>query len=332
MGDLIGRACLLSVPHEFFGYRYESIIGRGSFAIVALVTRMSDGQQFACKVISQEYLIEKKLVESFKREVENIGKLNHPNILQLVDFLSDEKLIYMIMTLCPAGDLHGYIAEHGAFPEYQAKAIFKQIVSAVDYLHTMNIAHRDLKPENILLEKDMTVKLADFGFSKETTGNQLMKTKCGSPIYTAPEIITQPEYDGKMADMWSLGVILFVMLTGKVPWESVTNETQLFFQIRTARYHIPENINRLAAKLIGELMTPQPEMRCTAKEVLTHPWLQENSRNYCASHVIQNRRTLLQESGRQSVRVIQKRIGASMRMKDPPLTRRVQTHEPEPLL
>ena len=269
---LVGRSQRISVPCEFGGYRYQSTIGSGSFAIVVLVQRISDEQLFACKVISQQYLIEHKLVESFTREVDTFSQLDHPNIIKLVDFLSDEKQVYMVMEYCSRGDLRGFLLENGHLSEPQAKIVFRELISAVSYLHSKDIAHRDLKLENILLNESMHVKLADFGFSRKVDKDELMSTKCGSPVYTAPEIITQPQYDGRIADMWSLGVILYVLLVGKIPWDT-TNETQLFYQITTAKYHIPDFVSPLASRLIGELMAPQPEMRMTANEVLTHPWV-----------------------------------------------------------
>jgi serine/threonine protein kinase len=269
---LIGRTHHISIPSEFGSYRYQSTIGKGSFAVVILVKRKTDDKLFACKVVSQQYLIDNKLVESFKRECDTFAKFDHPNVLKLLDFLSDDKLVYMIMEYCALGDLHMFISTHGKLAENQAKVIFRDITTGVNHLHRMGIAHRDLKLENVLIDEDMCAKICDFGFSKPVDENgTLMSTKCGSPIYTAPEIITQTNYDGQRADLWSLGVILYVLLVGSIPWDA-TNEKNLFFQIITAKYHIPETISPTACKLISELMEPQPEMRITAHEVLTHPW------------------------------------------------------------
>ena len=316
---LIGRSHKISIPHEFGSYRFESVIGHGSFAVVILVSRLTDNQLFACKVVSQQYLIENKLVESFQREVEAFSKFNHPNVLKLFEFLNDDKLIYLIMEYCAKGDLLNYISHHGQLTENQARIIFREILQAVDYLHRIPLAHRDLKLENILLDENMKVKLADFGFIKPVSNDTLMKTKCGTPIYAAPELISQADYDGRAADMWSLGVILYVLLVGKIPWET-TNETQLFFQIRTARFHIPETINPNAAKLISELMCPRPEMRITAPEALCNRWILGDDR-HCQSTPLVNR-PLLKENGRQTVRIIPKRMTSSIRVRDTPLTKR----------
>lgn len=328
--DIIGRTHRIVIPSEFGNYRFQSKIGHGSFAIVILVKRITDEKVFACKVISQQYLIDNKLVESFKRECDTFAKLNHVNILRLLDFFSDDKLVYMIMDYCSMGDLHNVISQHGKIAENQARTIFSQIASGVDYLHKMGIAHRDLKLENILMDENMCPRICDFGFSKSANAeDNLMSTKCGSPIYTAPEIITQAQYDGLQADMWSLGVILYVMLVGKIPWDA-TNEKNLFFQIITAKYHIPETVSPSACRLIAELMTPQPEMRITSQEVLSHPWL-DHSTSYnpgktssfsfsplppvaslpCSSLLNQQQKqqkNVLKESGRQSVRFLTKRV------------------------
>ena len=270
----IGKTHQIFIPNFFYGYKYENTIGHGSFSIVILVTRISDGKEFACKVLSQSFLIENKIVESFKREVEVYQKLDHPNIVKLFEILSDDKLIYMIMEYCSKGNLYNYIAKKGGLPEHTSRHLFKQLISSIKYIHNLSIVHRDLKPENIMLDSSNTIKLADFGFCREIPVNILMTTKCGSPVYTAPEIISTQKYDGKMADMWSLGVILFVLLTGKIPWDAI-NETQLFFQIQTAHFHIPETISTSASNLISDLMQPQPDMRLSSDLAINHPWLDD---------------------------------------------------------
>lgn len=273
---ILGKGQHIKIPLDFGHYHYESTVGKGAFSVVVLVSRKSDGCKFACKVFSKNYLIEKKLVNQFKREVDVFSKLNNNNIIKMVDFLNDNELIYMIMEYCVNGDLHNLIAKKGALPEAQARFMFQSLLNAVSYLHSKNIAHRDLKPENILLDQRFIIKLTDFGFCRQTEDNQLFQTKCGSPVYTAPEIISQPLYDGKMSDMWSCGVILYVMMTGRIPWDA-TSEQQLYFQIQTARFHIPSSVSPSAANLISELMNPQPSLRMTAEAALSHPWFSESS-------------------------------------------------------
>jgi len=292
---LLGRSHHIQIPSFFSGYSFDQIIGQGSFSIVISVIRVSDNQRFACKVLSQKFLVDHKIVDKFKREVEIFQSLNHSNIVRLVEMVSDDKLIYLIMEYCAKGDLYHFVASKGGLPDTTARLMFRQIVSAVRYLHSKSIVHRDLKLENILLDSSLSIRLADFGFCREVPANTLLTTKCGSPAYTAPEVISQSSYNGQMADMWSLGVILFVILTGRIPWDA-QNDTQLFFQIQTAHFHIPEYICASAANLIGDLMHPQPEMRLSAEQALNHPWLDDTGfRSYSTPGSLILTRTIIPE-------------------------------------
>ena len=274
--ELIGGDDVITIPSQFGSYEYVKTLGRGSFSVVAQIKDLNSGALFACKIMSQRSLIDKNLVDNFQREITIFSKLNHPNIVKLVEMVSDDRLIYVVMEYCSHGDLFHLVSEHGKVDERNASIITRQILSALVYLHDMNIAHRDLKPENILLDAQLNVKLADFGFSKQMNDNFLMKTQCGSPFYAAPEIISNTQYNGKMSDMWSLGVIIYVLVVGKIPWEKVDNTRILFYNIQTARYHIPPTVSESAANLINGLMQPQPELRFSAVEALCHPWVQSS--------------------------------------------------------
>ena len=269
----IAHEYAVDIPRHFGDYAFVKQIGSGSFSCVALAVHLQTAQQYAVKIISKRHLIEKGLIERFQSELTLMASLNHPNIVKFVEVLNDENLIYIITEFCPRGDLSTYLMTTGALGETQAKPFIKQILTAVAYIHSRGITHRDLKLENILLDAGLNVKIGDFGFAKEISGENLLSTQCGSPLFTAPEVISNRPYDGKSADMWSFGVIVYALVTGKIPWSDTGNQSRLFFDIQTARYHVPDECSRDFANFVGGLMHPQPVMRFTAQQALEHPWL-----------------------------------------------------------
>lgn len=295
--QIVGKSEVITIPEQIGDFVYERTLGSGSFSVVVRVRHRKTNELFAIKVISKKSLIENKIVVRFEREITVFSQLNHPNITKFISVISDDNLIYIVMEPCFRGDLHSYIAERGKIGESSARVFVIQIALALKYLHDKGIAHRDLKPENILLDDALNVKIADFGFANLVSTDNLMSTHCGSPIYTAPEIISQQSYDGRMADMWSLGVIIFILVTGKIPWEEQSNQTKLFYDIQTARFHIPEFVSPLCTNLINGLMIPQPSMRLNASHVLTHPWLAEAAHAH-SFPVCVNHQKMLAESER----------------------------------
>jgi serine/threonine protein kinase len=263
----------VTIPAHFFGYTFVSIIGSGSFSIVILAAHDETGDPFAVKILARQFLVDHNYVEQFQRELTLFSSFSHPNIVKFISVSDDDNLIYVMMEYCPLGNLHELIINQGAFSESVARTIVRQILEAVAYLHSLRVAHRDLKPENILICESSKIKLADFGFSREATSGLLFRTQCGSPLYASPEVISSIPYDGSSADMWSVGVIIFVLVTGRVPWEDLYNQNKLFYDIQTARYHIPETLSQNLTNLLNGLMNPQPMMRFTAAQALTHPWV-----------------------------------------------------------
>ena len=209
----------------------------------------------------------------FQREIDAMAYISHPALVSLHDFFDDANNFYLVMDYCPGGELFDYIVKRDRLDEPTAALVFKQIVSGVAYCHSFGIAHRDLKPENILVDKFPKVMVTDFGLCGYLDEKTLMKTFCGSPIYTAPELLLQREYDGKKADVWSLGVILFGMVTGEHPWRT-ENTSAMLSQIVHANYTFPDYLSSNVKELISMMMTLNPEERPTLAEVLKHPWFE----------------------------------------------------------
>lgn len=264
----------LKIPIKFDRYEYVKMIGSGAFSIVALVRHRGTRQLYASKICSRQILLENNCFDRFEQEVRTLQLLKHPNLVSLEDVVFDEHLIFLILEYCSNGELFKYIIDQSKLDERLAKRIFVQIVSGLQYVHSKNIAHRDIKPENILLDGDLNAKIADFGLCHATNSKILLKTPCGSLFYAPPEVIMNEEYDGKLSDIWSLGVVLFTMVTGSLPWKE-TNQTAVFSQIRKAEYAVPRYVSKNCSDLIYSLMKLNPMDRLTIDQILDHPWLNE---------------------------------------------------------
>lgn len=169
------------------------------------------------------------------------------------------------------GELFKYIVDKGRMPEDQARRFFQQMISGIDYSHRLKIVHRDLKPENILLDDDLNVKIADFGLSNEIKDGDFLKTSCGSPNYAAPEVIRGSLYTGPEVDVWSSGVILYVMLCGRLPFEN-EDVGRLFQQIAEGVYFLPNYLSHDARSLINGMLHVDPVKRLTIADIMQHPW------------------------------------------------------------
>ncbi|XP_019713773.1 serine/threonine-protein kinase MARK2-like [Hippocampus comes] len=204
-------------PH-IGNYRLLKTIGKGNFAKVKLARHVLTGKEVAVKIIDKTQLNSSSLQKLF-REVRIMKMLNHPNIVKLFEVIETEKTLYLVMEYASGGEVFDYLVAHGRMKEKEARAKFRQIVSAVQYCHQKCIVHRDLKAENLLLDADMNIKIADFGFSNEFTLGNKLDTFCGSPPYAAPELFQGKKYDGPEVDVWSLGVILYTLVSGSLPFD-----------------------------------------------------------------------------------------------------------------
>lgn len=252
-------------------YRLSRVIGEGAFSQVYIGTNIFTKQQVAVKVINRLVIENKSDMEAIQREISVLKRLDYPGIVKFIDYLEDENSIYIVMEYIPGGELFDFIISHIRVEEPLAKRIFKQIVYSVGYIHSKNIIHRDLKPENMLLGESNVVKIIDFGLCS-TEADKPLNNKCGSPVYICPEAQTGEEYMGQPADVWALGVILYVLVDGSLPW-SYTDKDKMQKEIMTGSYLPIENVSDECKELIQSILNPDPNKRITITAILAHPWL-----------------------------------------------------------
>ena len=252
-------------------YRLFRVIGDGAFSTVMLGHHVFTQEPVAVKIISKEKFVEPETKERWSAGIATVKSLNHPGIIKIFDVLEDDTSVYLVSEYCGGGELYDFITSRSRVEEPLAKRIFKQIVLAVRYLHSQNVIHRDLKPENVLLTEDNSIKLIDFGLSN-IHADQPLHDRCGSPCYIAPEALTTEEYFGKPADVWALGVILYALVDGSLPWNYQDGRV-MFRQITTGEFPMPAQISAECQNLLRGILYPDPAKRLTIEEILVHPWL-----------------------------------------------------------
>jgi len=211
------------------------------------------------------------MVGKIKREVQILKLFHHPHIIKLYQVISSPTDIFLMMEYVAGGELFDYILEHGKLEEQDGRKFFQQIISGVDYCHRHMVVHRDLKPENLLLDSKNNVKIADFGLSNIMTDGNFLKTSCGSPNYAAPEVISGMLYAGPEVDVWSSGVILYVLLCGKLPFDD-DYVPYLFKKIRGGIFTIPPHLSPEAKDLVSSMLRVDPLQRITIDEIRVHGW------------------------------------------------------------
>jgi serine/threonine protein kinase len=266
---------ITAIPNRIGPYELRGTIGEGSFSLVKLAYRSDTNAFFACKVLNRKFLHDQELYFRFESEIRVHQQLHHPSVVALVDLLEDRNYYYVVMEFCAGGELFQYIVSHERLAESQAKPLIQQILQGIGFLHMMGVSHRDLKPENLLLSTFGDVKISDFGLSRFVRKDGLVETPCGSPCYASPECLSGSAYDGRATDCWSVGVVLFTMVTGQLPWTK-RNQKQLFEEIRTGSFTIPSTIGRECQGLIRGLMTVDYRKRLTAEMALRHPFFATN--------------------------------------------------------
>ncbi|KAL1502082.1 hypothetical protein ABEB36_007280 [Hypothenemus hampei] len=254
-------------------YELEKTIGKGNFAVVKLATHVVTRTKVAIKIIDKTVLDEENLTKIF-RETAILKKLRHPHITRLYQLMESEQNIYMVTEYASNGEIFDHLAVKGRMTEREAKRIFRQIVSAVSYCHSNGVVHRDLKAENLLLDHNMNIKLADFGFSNQFTEGNLLTTFCGSPPYAAPELFQGLKYDGPKADIWSLGVVVYVLVCGSLPFDGNTLQA-LRNVVIEGKFRIPYFMSQDCEHLIRHMLVVDPEKRFTMSQILKHKWLND---------------------------------------------------------
>ncbi|XP_056867588.1 MAP/microtubule affinity-regulating kinase 3a isoform X25 [Takifugu flavidus] len=252
-------------------YRLLKTIGKGNFAKVKLARHILTGREVAIKIIDKTQLNPNSLQKLF-REVRIMKILNHPNIVKLFEVIETERTLYLVMEYASGGEVFDYLVAHGRMKEKEARAKFRQIVSAVQYCHQKHIVHRDLKAENLLLDADMNIKIADFGFSNEFTLGNKLDTFCGSPPYAAPELFQGKKYDGPEVDVWSLGVILYTLVSGSLPFDG-QNLKELRERVLRGKYRIPFYMSTDCENLLKRFLVLNPSKRGTLEQIMKDRWI-----------------------------------------------------------
>uniref|UniRef100_A0A3Q3CZT2 non-specific serine/threonine protein kinase n=2 Tax=Haplochromini TaxID=319058 RepID=A0A3Q3CZT2_HAPBU len=258
--------------HPHIGnYRLLKTIGKGNFAKVKLARHVLTGREVR-QIFNLCFITFILCVLFLFREVRIMKILNHPNIVKLFEVIETEKTLYLVMEYASGGEVFDYLVAHGRMKEKEARAKFRQIVSAVQYCHQRRIVHRDLKAENLLLDADMNIKIADFGFSNEFTVGSKLDTFCGSPPYAAPELFQGKKYDGPEVDVWSLGVILYTLVSGSLPFDG-QNLKELRERVLRGKYRIPFYMSTDCENLLKKLLVLNPVKRGSLEQIMKDHWM-----------------------------------------------------------
>ncbi|EDO36587.1 predicted protein, partial [Nematostella vectensis] len=256
-------------------YDLGETLGRGHFAVVKVARHVITGERVAVKVIDKTKLDEVSR-EHLLKEVRCMKLVQHPNVVRLYQVIDTNTKLYLILELGDGGDMYDYIMNHDkGLPEEKARYFFRQIVLAIDYCHKLHVVHRDLKPENVIFFKNQDMaKLTDFGFSNNFIPNEKLDTACGSLAYSAPEVLLGDAYEAPAVDVWSLGVILYMLVCGQAPF-SEANDSETLTKIMDCRYDVPDHVSPLCKNLISRMLIREPHNRASLGEIMSHPWLQQ---------------------------------------------------------
>ncbi|KAJ3221361.1 MAP/microtubule affinity-regulating kinase 3 [Chytriomyces hyalinus] len=253
-------------------YKIMKILGEGSYGRVKLAYDLEMNRKVALKIINKSSIKKPEHITRIKREVRIMRLLNHPNIVKLFDVAETDKEIILSLEYIEGGELFDFIVSNPRLNEKIARRIFRQIISAVDYCHQSSVIHRDLKPENLLLDNQKNIKIIDFGFVNLYDPEDVLKTFCGSPFYASPEMILGKKYIGPEVDVWSMGVILFALLAGKLPFRDA-NVKDLYRKITTSSFELPSCVTKDSGNLICNMLKVDPHERATVDEVKNHIWV-----------------------------------------------------------
>nr|NP_001291227.1 CBL-interacting serine/threonine-protein kinase 24-like [Populus euphratica]ACN76477.1 CBL-interacting protein kinase 27 [Populus euphratica] len=257
-------------------YEVGRTIGEGNFAKVKFAQNRETGESVDMNIFAKSTILKHKLVDQIKREISIMKIVRHPNIVRLHEVLSSRTKIYIILEFVTGGDLFDKIVHQGRLSENESRRYFQQLIDAVAHCHRKGVYHRDLKPENLLLDAFGNLKVSDFGLSAlRQKGFGLLHTTCGTPNYVAPEVLGHQGYDGAAADVWSCGVILFVLMAGYLPFEEIDLPT-LCRKINAEKYSCPFWFSPVAKALIDKILDPNPKTRIGIEGIKKHPWFRKS--------------------------------------------------------
>ncbi|OVA02095.1 Protein kinase domain [Macleaya cordata] len=258
--------------------RYElgRLLGQGTFAKVYHARNIKTGQSVAIKMINKEKVLRIGMIDQIKREISVMRRVRHPNVVELYEVMASKTKIYFSMEYVKGGELFNKVVK-GKLKEDVARKYFQQLIAAIDFCHSRGVYHRDLKPENLLVDEDGNLKVSDFGLSalwESRRQDGLLHTTCGTPAYVAPEVISKRGYDGAKADLWSCGVVLFVLLAGYLPFHN-SNLMEMYRKIRKGEFKCPLWFSMDVQKLLRRILDPNPNTRITADKLMQNPWFKK---------------------------------------------------------
>ena len=263
-------------------YQVGKTLGEGTFGKVKFALNTESEEAVAIKVLDKERIQQQEMGAQIKKEIQIMKSIQHPNVVRMIEVLASRTKIFIVLELVTGGELFEKIVLAGKMAEGAARYYFRQLVSGVEYCHSKGICHRDLKPENLLLDEHGNLKISDFGLSAMYTGgggegtmsfSQLLHTTCGTPNYVAPEVLKDMGYDGRTADVWSCGVILYVLLAGFLPFDEPTMSA-LFRKIQSAEYQYPTWFADAVKALLDRILVIDPKERATLADVKADAWFE----------------------------------------------------------
>ncbi|KAK4856175.1 hypothetical protein QYF36_014840 [Acer negundo] len=259
-------------------YQLGRILGEGNFGKVKLAKNLDSGQYFAVKILEKNRIIDLKITDQIKREIATLKLLKHPNVVRLHEVLASKSKIYMVLEYVTGGELFDRIASKGKLSQAHGRKLFQQLIDGVSYCHNKGIFHRDLKLENLLVDSKGNIKISDFGLSalpQHFRDDGLLHTTCGSPNYVAPEVLNNRGYDGATSDIWSCGVILYVILTGYLPFDD-RNLAVLYQKIFKGDAKIPKWLSPGAQNMLRRILDPNPATRITMSGIKADEWFNQD--------------------------------------------------------
>ncbi|XVF05838.1 hypothetical protein REPUB_Repub05bG0207700 [Reevesia pubescens] len=258
--------------------RYEigRLLGQGTFAKVYYARSILTNQSVAIKVIDKEKVLRVGMINQIKREISVMRIVRHPNIVHLYEVMATKTKIFFVLEYCKGGELFNKVSK-GRLNEDVARKYFIQLIIAVDFCHSRGVYHRDIKPENILLDDNENLKVSDFGLSALAESKRqdgLLHTTCGTPAYVAPEVINRKGYDGAAADIWSCGVVLYVLLAGYLPFHD-SNLIEMYRKIGKAEFRCPNWFPSEARRLVSKMLDPNPNTRISMSKIRGSSWFKK---------------------------------------------------------